>query len=939
MKRVVSVVGTLFLLGILLIGAMGPLVSASEEISDWDTYSDTWSLTDELGRKAGNYDTVGGHRGKQVGIFYHIWHGIGSGPSDNTKMSVTTNIANGMLSDKDAWEVNRDYYWAEPLFGFYDSYDEWVYRKHAQLLSDAGVDFVILDVTNFHEGNLDTNPLSNLDTLKVMCKAFNDVIAMGGDAPQFILACTFNAERTNDVVRWYYDNFYGQDLYSNLWFRWEGKPLILANGDAVSDTECKDFFTFRNLQPQYDDLENYYNTWNWLSVYPQQASTSDNSSAEIVNVSVAQNYSTRTDFMSGVDDQGNYVSRGRSWTSDGNALVSTDPADPRFESEKGLQLQETFDRAIELNPDLLFITGWNEWKATNFVSNNQVGSHTNPVVNMCDVFNTEFSRDIEMSADSIVRDNYYNQMVENIRRFKGVSRKPNYRNVATMTIDGNFDEWSSSPSLYRDDIGDVAHRDAPGINGWHYTNETGRNDFVEAKIARDQTNIYVYVRTQETISAPTDKWMSMYLNVGDGEKWNGYNFATGISGNTASTISLSRRDGGKWVKVADLAYSISGNEMEYAIPLSALGMTADSVSFEFKFNDNMQSDDALDWYVNGDCAPNGRFAYLYDEESQENSQKADFTALYEEGNPTSVSLSSGKAVWFSFEARTAFDAVSFYAWGDVAMTGTGTLELYREQGDLKSSTSGAPLLKTETSEICKGTWIKASSSQAFEAGNYVIKFTVTSGKLGFQYIKGRDGAFLHNSVTETEGEGSVRAGIRYVSADQVKFDAFVKDKEIATLTDDDKTTKYTLDMTNTLDGEIVLDFGQAIQLAGIRLCFGEEKFFTLETFISADGENWTRINDLGFVGYRDHTQTLETKTDEYRVGRYVKFRFSEVPVQADEMTLSISEISADTYGIVPSETDGETSGGGCSGESSVSFVVGAVGILAIVIICIKKYSK
>lgn len=187
---------------ILALGVQSIPTFAETAESRWDTYSDTWALTDELGRTAGDYSEVGGHRGKQVGIFYHIWHGLGSSPSDPNKMSVTTNIENGMLSDKSNWEIGRDYYWAEPLYGYYDSKDEWVYRKHAQLLTDAGVDFLIIDVTNFFEGNLDTNPLSNLDTLKVMCKAFDGVIRDGGDAPQFILACTFNTEKTNSVIRW-----------------------------------------------------------------------------------------------------------------------------------------------------------------------------------------------------------------------------------------------------------------------------------------------------------------------------------------------------------------------------------------------------------------------------------------------------------------------------------------------------------------------------------------------------------------------------------------------------------------------------------------------------------------------------------------------------------------------------------------------------------------
>jgi hypothetical protein len=32
---------------------------------------------------------------------------------------------------------------------------------------------------------------------------------------------------------------------------------------------------------------------------------------------------------------------------------------------------------------------------------------------------------------------------------------------------------------------------------------------------------------------------------------------------------------------------------------------------EFKWSDNMQSEDPMDWYVNGDAAPGARFNYHY----------------------------------------------------------------------------------------------------------------------------------------------------------------------------------------------------------------------------------------------------------------------------------------------------------------------------------------
>ena len=40
------------------------------------------------------------------------------------------------------------HYWGEPLYGDYLSTDPWVIRRHAQLLSAAGIDTLIFDTTN-----------------------------------------------------------------------------------------------------------------------------------------------------------------------------------------------------------------------------------------------------------------------------------------------------------------------------------------------------------------------------------------------------------------------------------------------------------------------------------------------------------------------------------------------------------------------------------------------------------------------------------------------------------------------------------------------------------------------------------------------------------------------------------------------------------------------
>ncbi len=52
-------------------------------------------------------------------------------------------------TDKDhpAWQGISPgvFWWDEPLFGYYRTTDEWILRKHAEMLADAGVDVVFCD--------------------------------------------------------------------------------------------------------------------------------------------------------------------------------------------------------------------------------------------------------------------------------------------------------------------------------------------------------------------------------------------------------------------------------------------------------------------------------------------------------------------------------------------------------------------------------------------------------------------------------------------------------------------------------------------------------------------------------------------------------------------------------------------------------------------------
>ncbi len=126
-----------------------------------DTRSDSWVATDALGRAVPLYGeriADAPHLGpipaprpkKFVGMFYFLWLGEHGrlGPFDNTKILHRDPDAL-QKPDSPLWgPVNAPHHWGESVFGYYLSRDEWVLRRHAQMLSDADVDVVIFDVSN-----------------------------------------------------------------------------------------------------------------------------------------------------------------------------------------------------------------------------------------------------------------------------------------------------------------------------------------------------------------------------------------------------------------------------------------------------------------------------------------------------------------------------------------------------------------------------------------------------------------------------------------------------------------------------------------------------------------------------------------------------------------------------------------------------------------------
>lgn len=554
-----------------------------------------WPARDALGRRLPLHVEVGAPRkDRWVGIFYFLWHDNPGGKSPH--WNGPYDIERILKADPEALKkpdspywgpIGMYHYWGEPFYGYYRSDDPWVLRRHAQLLADAGVDTLIFDTTN---------AATYTPVFLKLCEVFTQVRAEGGRTPKICFMVNTQAGKT---ARRIYEDLYKKGLYPDLWFRWQGKPLMICDPNDA-DSELKDFFTLRRAHWPFEMINTPY-AWHWEAAYPQPYGyTDDPRKAEMVNVSVAQNLRVadgKVTNMSSGDARGRSFHRGSVDASPGAVNL-------------GLNFEEQWKRVYELEPPFVMITGWNEWIAGRW------GDLKGPLV-FVDQFDQEHSRDIEPGHCSHA-DNYYWQMVGHIRRYKGAPELPKASAPVTIRIEGEFKQWRAVEPEFGAHVGASIHRDHGGAGGTHYTNRTGRNDIVACKVARDRGHVYFYVRTREPISPSSDpNWMWLMIDADgdDSNGWEGFDHIVNRTLERPGASWLEKSGGGwNWSKAAQVRFRVAGNEMHLAIPREQLGLRAGAtpLKLDFKWLDNAQKPgDPLDMYVSGDAAPSGRYRYRY----------------------------------------------------------------------------------------------------------------------------------------------------------------------------------------------------------------------------------------------------------------------------------------------------------------------------------------
>ena len=640
-----------------------------------DIYSDTWVATDALGRTMPAPAAVGPLKEDQrrvVGIFYMSWHSDGLATRRSPYSADVTKI---LAADPEArldanhplWDGGEMHHWGEPEEGYFLSKDEYVIYKDMSMLADAGVDVLILDVTNGVE---------YWDEWEVLFRVMERMKAQGNKVPE-ICFWTFNGTVIT-VVQDLYDRIYKAGKHKDLWFYWDGKPLLLYNGNPGRDAnrggikhpnkhydpkaktdknhphygdpdytqefyadytkDVKEFFTLRTMWWGYYewDGERFIGTEdNWSFGYDMH----DKRVSSMDPVDLISTHKGIREQAAVTPAQHPTSMVGKSWSRE-NGLPAMNEYDlpvPTYvpwldrtvENPEGfgIYFQERWDEALasDSQPQFIYINDWNEWTASKFhpgqlnVPEGQLFQwmdRQSPFA-FVDQYNSEFNRCV-MPMKGGYTDNYYMQMAQNIRKYKGARPIPELKGLHTKKMDGEFEDWQETKVEYRDTIGDTLPRDYPGYGGLHYKNDSGRNDIVAGKVAVDDDNVYFHVETAQPLTPHTgSNWMLLLVDADKdpGTGWYGYDYLINKEAVDSTTTTLMRYShytpDSPWIRCADdIEFAYAGNQLEIAVPRKLIGLKGDAFSFDFHWSDNPADlKDPISLCTHGDSAPNRRFNY------------------------------------------------------------------------------------------------------------------------------------------------------------------------------------------------------------------------------------------------------------------------------------------------------------------------------------------
>jgi hypothetical protein len=268
--------------------------------------------------------------GGTVAIFYAPHHAVHSRDWDNIE------------------EFKGQYH---PVAGSYKCDDPEVLARHLRWIRRAGVDAIVYDV--YSSNALSIHDLPKDRTLSMLTAALADQSGESRTLKLIIWLEKYaenpSLEQYEFALDWIRGHFSEKDWY----YRYRGKPLVLTylNGDsqAIDELEFRNtYFQLRRVRPFQSDV------WSYIEHYPQMRRKTWMSACPGMNAFLEDAYLAK------------HVRKDPEFD-----LEEIRRKAHREDREDGQFFRRQLRRAVEANPEILFISGWNDW---------QYGSHIEPAV-------------------------------------------------------------------------------------------------------------------------------------------------------------------------------------------------------------------------------------------------------------------------------------------------------------------------------------------------------------------------------------------------------------------------------------------------------------------------------------------------------------------------------------------------------------------------------
>lgn len=344
-----------------------------------------------------------------VGICYSTWHDYAQAYNNGA----IYNIADILAEGKNNWgPLHSFHYWSEPALGFYKSTDVNVIRTHMTQLSDAGVDFIIIDNTNALQawknqsiGNSGRNAwdLAITAPTKAILDTCVEMRAEGKKTP-YIVFWNRNAGKTENGEGWMVNSMIEREFlmkaqYKDLFVYMRNehygtpKPLVIGTGTTTGGS---------GVETEYPGTSRYVRNITYRTMWGLQEGRGDvwsflnrdtnNPRVPIKDTNTGKTYYEQISVSPAA--QRTYMS-------------TTSTAAGR---NGGRFFNSQWQNAFKYRPKIVVLTWWNEWVAQSFPKSN--GGY-----NFTDLYTPEYSRDLEPMKGGH-GDQYYQWMKQYIEAYK-----------------------------------------------------------------------------------------------------------------------------------------------------------------------------------------------------------------------------------------------------------------------------------------------------------------------------------------------------------------------------------------------------------------------------------------------------------------------------------------------------------------------------------------